>query len=71
MALTKLFQEPVLGKDKSYHMALMRNNTNMPFKTAAVAWRHYIGCKSTSPTALAAMRKFRDTFVDTAPELFP
>ncbi len=70
-ALTKLFQEPVLGKDKSYHEALMRNNTNMPFQTAAVAWRHYVGCKSTTPAATAAMRKFRDRFVDKGPELIP
>jgi hypothetical protein len=68
-ALTKLFQEPVLNSGDSYHMVLMQNNTRMPFKTAAVAWRHYIGCSSASPSAIAAMRTFRDRFVDKGPEL--
>jgi hypothetical protein len=68
-ALTKLFQEPVSGSGNSYHMVLMQNNTKMPFKTAAVAWRHYVGCTSASPAAIAAMRAFRDRFVDKGPEL--
>lgn len=70
-ALTKVFEEPVLGKDASYHMALMRNNSKMPFETAAVAWRHYVGCKDASPKSLAALRTFRDRFVDKGPELIP
>lgn len=68
-ALTKLFQEPVADSGKSYHMVLMQNNTKMPFKTAAVAWRHYVGCKSAGLAAIAVMRKFRDRFVDKGPEL--
>jgi hypothetical protein len=68
-ALTKLFQEDVANSGNSYHMVLMQNNTKMPFKTAAVAWRHYIGCTSASPAAIAAMRTFRDRFVDKGPEL--
>ncbi|MEA2154813.1 MAG: hypothetical protein QOE11_953 [Solirubrobacteraceae bacterium] len=68
-ALQKLFEEPVAGSGKSYHMVLMQNNTNMPFAAAAVAWRHYMGCKDASPAAIAAMRKFRDALVDKGPEL--
>jgi hypothetical protein len=70
-ALTKLYEEPVLDSDASYHMALMRNNSKMPFQTAAVAWRHYVGCKDASPAAIEAMRVFRDRFVDKGPEFQP
>jgi hypothetical protein len=70
-ALTKLYQEPVLDSGGSYHMVLMRNNTKMPFKTAAVAWRHYVGCKDASPASIRAMRIFRDRFVDKGPEFIP
>ena len=70
-ALQKLYEEPVLDSGKSYHMVLMRNNTNMPFQTAAVAWRHYVGCKDASPAAIEAMRKFRDRYVDKGPEFIP
>jgi hypothetical protein len=68
-ALQKLFGEPVANSGNSYHMVIMENNTKMPFKTAAVAWRHYVGCKDASPAAIKAMRMFRDRFVDKAPEL--
>ena len=70
-ALQRLFEEPVLGGGDSYHMLLMRNNTGMPFQAAAVAWRHYIGCRDASPAAIAAMRTFRDRWVDRAPEFVP
>ena len=70
-ALQKLFGEPVLDSGASYHMVVMENNTKMPFRTAAVAWRHYVGCSGVSPAALTAMRKFRDRWVDQAPELIP
>jgi hypothetical protein len=70
-ALQKLFEEPVLDSGRSYHMVLMQNNTKMPFQTAAVAWRHYVGCKNASPATLAAMRKFRDRYIDQGPEFIP
>jgi hypothetical protein len=70
-ALTKLYNQPVLDSGKSYHMVLMRNNTKMPFQTAAVAWQHYVGCKDSSPAAIKAMATFRDRFVDKGPELIP
>lgn len=70
-ALTTLFNEPVLDSDGSYHMALMQNNSDMPFQTAAVAWRGYVGCKDASPKSIAAMRVFRDRWVDQAPEVIP
>ncbi|HEY0345947.1 MAG TPA: DUF3105 domain-containing protein [Solirubrobacteraceae bacterium] len=70
-ALQKLYEEPVLGSGKSYHMVLMQNNTNMPFQTAAVGWQHYVGCKDASPGSIVAMRKFRDRYVDKGPEFIP
>jgi hypothetical protein len=70
-ALTNLFKEKVLDSGASYHMVLMRNNTKMPFTTAAVAWRHYMGCKDAGPKAIAAMRLFRDKYVDKGPEFIP
>jgi hypothetical protein len=70
-ALQTLYEQPVLGSGKSYHMVLMQNNTNMPFQTAAVAWRHYVGCKNASPATIVAMRKFRDRYVDKGPEFIP
>jgi Protein of unknown function (DUF3105) len=70
-ALEKLYEENVLDSGNSYHMVLMQNNSKMRFQTAAVAWQHYIGCNDLSPTALEAMRKFRDRFVDQGPEFIP
>ncbi len=70
-ALQTLYREPVLDSGGSYHMVLMQNNTNMPFQTAAVAWRHYVGCKDAGVASLQAMRVFRDRFVDKGPEFVP
>jgi hypothetical protein len=70
-ALTKLYEQPVLDSGASYHMVLMRNNTKMPFETAAVSWRHYVGCKDAGPASIKAMQTFRDRFVDKAPEFIP
>jgi hypothetical protein len=70
-ALQRLFREPVLDSGNSYHMLLMQNNTNMPFETAAVAWRHYMGCKDAGPASVKALRTFRDRFVDKGPEFIP
>jgi hypothetical protein len=68
--LQRLFDEPVLGKN-AYHSVLMENNTGMPFEVAGVAWRHYVGCKTFTAESIAALRAFRDVYVDTAPEQIP
>jgi hypothetical protein len=70
-ALQALFKEPVLSSGASYHMVIMQNNTGMPFQTAAVAWRHYLGCKDAAPRTIKAMQIFRDHFVDKGPEFIP
>ena len=49
----------------------MQNNTKMPFEVAAVAWRHYVGCPKFTDKSIAALRAFREVYVDTAPEKVP
>ena len=66
-ALQQLFNENAQGKP-AYHSVLMQNNTDMPFEVAAVAWRHYVACKTYSPKTVEAFRAFREVYVDTAPE---
>lgn len=69
--LNALYDEDVKGSGGAYHSVLMQNNTKMPFAVAAVAWRHYIGCKTFTPAAIDAFRDFRTALVDKAPELVP
>lgn len=69
--MTTLFNEDVADSGPAYHSVLMRNNTQMPFQVAAVAWRHYVGCEKFTPKAIDAMRLFREQLVDTAPEKIP
>jgi len=49
----------------------MQNNSEMPFEVAAVAWRNYVGCPKFNDKSIAALRAFRDVYVDTAPEQVP
>lgn len=53
------------------HMLLMPNTTGMPYEVAAVAWTHSIGCPSYDDRVDAALRLFRDTYRDKAPEQVP
>jgi hypothetical protein len=69
--LEKLFNEDVKGSGGAYHSLLMRNNTAMPYAVAAVAWRHYMVCKTYTPAVIGAFRDFRNALVDKAPELVP
>jgi hypothetical protein len=69
--LDSLYNEDVKGSGGAYHSVLMQNNTKMPFQVAAVAWRHYMGCKTFTPATIAAFREFRTQLVDKAPELIP
>lgn len=69
--LQTLFNENVKGGPAGYHMVLLQNNTKMPFQVAAVAWRHYVGCKQVNGSTWDAFRTFRDTYVDKGPEAVP
>jgi hypothetical protein len=50
---------------------MFRNNTNMPFQVAAVAWTRYLGCRRMNDKVFDAIRAFRDQYVDQAPEQVP
>ena len=69
--LQNLFNEDVKGSGNGYHSVLMQNNSNMPFQVAAVAWRHYMGCRAFSPKSIEALRTFREALIDKAPEKIP
>jgi hypothetical protein len=68
--LTTLFNEPLKGQS-GYKTLLFQNQTNMPFAVAATAWSHSIGCPKINPQVWDAIRDFRSTWVDHAPENFP
>jgi hypothetical protein len=68
--IVNLANEPLHGSP-GYHTLVFENNTRMPYKFAAVAWQHAIGCSSLSPAAVEAMRTFRQAFTDKAPEQIP
>jgi len=69
--LQKLYEEDVKGSGGGYHSVLMQNNSKMPFQVAAVAWRHYVGCREFTPASIEAMRTFREEVIDKAPEKIP
>lgn len=55
----------------AYHVLLFANQTRMPFRVAASAWQHYIGCRRFSSSVFDALRDFRKTYTDKAPEQIP
>ncbi|MFP5362522.1 MAG: DUF3105 domain-containing protein [Thermoleophilia bacterium] len=69
--LEQLFNEDVRDSGGGYHSVVMRNNSDMPFEVAAVAWRHYVACREFTPKAIDAMRVFREALLDKAPENIP
>ena len=69
-ALASVFDERFHGR-RRYHQLLFRNNTEMPFAVAAVAWRRYLGCRRFNSRVPRAIRAFRAAYVDRAPELIP
>lgn len=60
-----------LQETAGYHTLVHQNNTNMPKKFAAVAWTRYLACDALGEPQLDAMREFRTTYTDQAPELIP
>jgi hypothetical protein len=60
-----------LNGSEAYHVLVMQNNTKMPYKVAAVAWDHVLGCKTMNPQVFDAIRAFRKQYTDKAPELIP
>ena len=66
-ALTALAHE----MDDGYHLLLYENATNMPFAIAATAWDHLLGCPEMNGRVFDAIRAFRNTYIDHAPETIP
>jgi hypothetical protein len=69
--LETLVDETFLGKPQGYKQLLFENETNMPYAVAATAWAHLIGCPRFNDRAFDALRAFRATYVDKAPEFVP
>lgn len=69
--LATLYDEPVNNGPGGYHSAVMQNNSEMPYEVAAVAWRRFVGCEEFNDRVFDALRAFRSTYVDQAPELVP
>lgn len=68
--LETLFNEEVNGT-AGYHTLLFENNTDMPYAVAASAWTHFVGCRTFNDRVFDAIRAFRETYVDKAPEFVP
>ena len=61
----------LFAEQGSYHDLLFENNTKMPYQVAATAWTHLIGCTKVTPQMWDALRAFRITYTDKAPEQIP
>jgi Protein of unknown function (DUF3105) len=57
--------------ESTRHMLLFPNNTGMGFEVAATAWKHRLGCAQFDSKVPEALRRFRDTYMDRAPEQIP
>jgi hypothetical protein len=68
--LETLGAEPFNGSP-GYQIMVFENNTQMPYAVAAVAWTHVLGCKTMNTSVFDAIRAFRKTYTDKAPELIP
>ncbi|MDQ6805742.1 MAG: DUF3105 domain-containing protein, partial [Actinomycetota bacterium] len=49
-------------------LLLFPNTTGMPYDVAATAWGHVLGCKTFNPRVFDALRDFRMTYTNQAPE---
>jgi hypothetical protein len=63
--------QTLFNEQGGYHALLFENQTNMPYEVAASAWQHYIGCPKFTPRVFDAIRNFRETYTDKAPEKIP
>ena len=57
--------------DRGYHILLFENATKMPYKVAATAWGHLLGCPRMNDQVFDALRAFRKNYVDKGPEIVP
>jgi len=66
--LETLHQEQFNGKPTAYKLLLVEDPDSMPFAVAATAWGQQLGCKTFTDKTFDALRTFRSTYVDKAPE---
>lgn len=59
-----------VGDQSPAHMLLVPNQT-MPYRVAASAWGHLLGCPRINGSTPAAVRAFRDAYRDKGPEFEP
>jgi hypothetical protein len=64
-------QLETLFNEDPYHMVLLQNNTGMPYQVAATAWTQKLGCEEMNDRVFDAIRAFRDSYRDQAPEFVP
>jgi hypothetical protein len=65
--LETLFSEPFGGKPAGYKQILVERS-DMPFAVAATTWGQQLGCPRFNENVFDALRAFRATYVDKAPE---
>jgi hypothetical protein len=58
-------------REFTHHMLLFPNNTGMDYEVAATAWQQRLGCTQWGSRVPEALRQFRDTYRDRAPEQVP
>lgn len=63
--------QTLFNEQDGHHTLLFANQTNMPYQVAASAWQHYVGCPKFTPKVFDAIRNFRKTYTDKAPEQVP
>jgi uncharacterized protein DUF3105 len=65
--LETLLYEPFNSKPVGYKMVLVER-PGMPFQVAATTWGQQLGCARFNDRTFDALRSFRSTYVDKAPE---
>jgi Protein of unknown function (DUF3105) len=61
----------LVNENQGYHILLFPNQTNMDAAVAATAWTWSITCPTINDKTWDALRTFRDTHIDKAPERIP
>jgi hypothetical protein len=59
-----------VGDQSAEHMLLIPKKS-MPYRVAATAWGHVLGCPTINGSTPAAVRAFRDAYRDKGPEFEP
>jgi hypothetical protein len=57
--------------EDGHHLLVFENRTGMRYAVAATAWDHLLGCPAMNVHVLAAIKEFRDTYIDKGPEIVP